>query len=124
MELKSGDTIRFVATHLDYKKESPDRIQQVKTINAEFVRKDYPTILAGDLNATPESKSISILKKYWTNSYGEKPEPTHSSSNPTHTIDYIMYQPAEQWEVLEHKVICDAIASDHCVVFTELVLKN
>lgn len=122
IELKSGDTIRFVATHLDHKNDSPDRINQVKTINNEFVKKDYPAILAGDLNATPESETISILKKYWMDSFSDQPEPTYSSDNPRKKIDYIMYRPAEKWEVVENKVICDKVASDHCVVLSVLRL--
>lgn len=123
-ELTNGDTIRFVATHLDYKEKSPDRIKQVKTINTEFAKQDYPTILAGDLNATPESKSISILKKYWTDSFGDNPEPTYSSDNPTKKIDYVLFRPAEKWEVIENRVICDEVASDHCVVLSVLRLKK
>jgi endonuclease/exonuclease/phosphatase family metal-dependent hydrolase len=122
IQLESGDTIRFVATHLDYKKESPDRISQVQKINSEFVKSDYPTILAGDLNATPESKSISILKEFWQDSFGDKPEPTYSSKDPQKKIDYIMYRPENRWEVIENKVICDAIATDHCVVLSVLKL--
>ena len=122
-QLHGGDTIRFVATHLDYKEISPDRIKQVETINKEFVQKDYPTILAGDLNATPDSKSIAILNKFWTDSFGSQHEPTYSSKNPEKKIDYIMYRPAEKWEVIENKVICDEVASDHCVVLSVLKLK-
>lgn len=122
--LESGDTIRFVATHLDHKNDSPDRINQVKTINKKFVLNDYPTILAGDLNDTPESEALSILKTYWTDSFGDDPEPTYSSDNPRKKIDYIMFRPAEKWEVIENKVICDKVASDHCVVLSVLQLKK
>lgn len=122
IELESGDTIRFVATHLDYKKESPDRISQVQKINSEFVKNDYPTILAGDLNATPKSKSISILKEFWGDSFGDHPEPTYSSKDPQKKIDYIMFRPTKFWEVIENKVICDEIATDHCVVLSVLKL--
>lgn len=124
VELESGDTIRFVATHLDHKNDSPDRINQVKTINKKFVQNDYPTILAGDLNDKPESKALSILKTYWTDSFGDKPEPTYSSDDPRKKIDYIMYRPVEKWEVIENKVICDEVASDHCVVLSVLRLKK
>lgn len=124
VELASGDTIRFVGTHLDHKNDSPDRINQVKTINKTFVKNDYPTILAGDLNDTPESKAIAILNEFWTDSFGDKPEPTYSSDNPFKKIDYIMYRPANKWKVVENKVICDEVASDHCVILSVLKLKN
>jgi endonuclease/exonuclease/phosphatase family metal-dependent hydrolase len=122
VQLETGDTIRFVVTHLDHKNDSPDRINQVKTINKEYTKDDYPTILAGDLNATPESKSISILKANWEDSFGDNPQPTYSSKDPQKKIDYIMFRPAKNWQVVENRVICDKIATDHCVVLSVLKL--
>lgn len=124
VELESGDTIRFIGTHLEHQETSSDRIDQAQKINTVFANGKYPAILAGDLNATPESEPISILKKYWTDSFGDKPEPTYSSDNPRKKIDYIMYRPANNWEVIENKVICDKVASDHCVVLSVLKLKK
>lgn len=124
VELESGDTIRFIGTHLEHQKDNPDRISQVKEINKVFKNCKYPSILAGDLNATPESEPIAILQEYWTDSFGDKPEPTYSSKNPRRKIDYILFRPAERWDVIENKVICDEVASDHCAVLSVLKLKN
>jgi len=122
VELESGDTICFIGTHLEHQSNSTDRIDQVKKINEVFVHGNYPSILAGDLNATPESEPISILKKYWTDTFGDNPEPTYSSDEPRKKIDYIMFRPSEKWEVIENKVICDTVASDHCAVLSMLRL--
>ncbi len=122
VKLESGDTICFVGTHLEHQKNSSDRIDQVKKLNEVFANGKYPTILAGDLNATPESKPILILKEYWTDSFGNKPEPTYSSDNPQKKIDYILFRPKEVWEVIDNKVICDEVASDHCAVLSVLKL--
>lgn len=122
VELESGDTVSFIGTHLEHQKGNPDRIDQVKKINEVFAKGKYPSILAGDLNATPESEPILILKKYWTDSFGDIPEPTYSSNNPQRKIDYIMFRPAENWEVVENKVVCDEVASDHCAVLSVLKL--
>lgn len=122
VELEPGDTISFVGTHLEHQQNSNDRILQVQKINEVFLKNKYPTILAGDLNDTPESEAISILKKYWTDAAGENPEPTYSAQNPSKTIDYILYHPSARWKVKETKVICDTVASDHCAVFTVLQL--
>lgn len=124
VELESGDTICFVGTHLEHQKNSPDRIDQVNKLNAVFANNKYPTILAGDLNATPESNPITLLKKQWTDSFGSQAEPTYSSDNPQNKIDYIMFRPKENWEVIENKVICDKVASDHCAVLSVLRLKK
>lgn len=122
VELESGDTISFIGTHLEHQQNSNDRILQVQKINEVFLNNKYPTILAGDLNDTPESEAISILKNYWTDAAGENPEPTYSAQNPQKTIDYILYHPSGQWKVIETKIICDTIASDHCAVFSVLQL--
>jgi endonuclease/exonuclease/phosphatase family metal-dependent hydrolase len=123
VQIDSGDTISFIGTHLEHQKDSKDRIDQVKKINAVFKNQEHPSILAGDLNATPESKPIEILKKYWTDSTPEN-TPTYPSNNPREKIDYILFQPAEKWQVIESRVICDEVASDHCAVLSVLKLKN
>jgi len=122
VELESGDTICFVGTHLEHQKNNPDRIDQTKKLNEVFCSNKYPTILAGDLNDTPESEPISILKQCWTSSSGNNPEPTFSSENPRQKIDYIMYRPVNNWKVIETQVICDSIASDHCALLSVLEL--
>ena len=118
--LKSGDTIRFVGTHLDHTGEA-DRITQTRELNQFLVRDDRPSILAGDLNATPDSESMAILFKYWTKSFVED-EPTIPSTNPQSKIDYILYRPASRWRVLDTQVIDERIASDHLPILTVLEL--
>ncbi len=122
VELKSGDTIAFIGTHLEHQQTSTDRIDQVKKINEVFVSNHYPSILAGDLNATPESEAISILKELWIDASGVGK--TYPSDNPRVKIDYIMYRPSEKWELIETKVICDKVASDHCAVLSVLRIKK
>lgn len=118
MQLATGDTIRFIGTHLEHQQNSNDRIGQVKKIIEKFAGCPFPTILAGDLNDVPDSKPISMLKKYWTDSAEYNPDPTYSSEKPEKKIDYILYRPANRWEVIETRVVCDSIASDHCAVLS------
>ena len=122
VELPSGDTICFVGTHLEHQHNNPDRIDQTQKLNAVFAKNKFPTILAGDLNDTPESDPIQILKKYWTDASGDNSQPTFSSVNPQRKIDYVFYRPANQWQVVESRVICDKVASDHCALLTVLQL--
>jgi len=124
VQLQWGDTIQFIGTHLEHQQNSSDRIGQVKKIVTKFADCPYPTILAGDLNDVPDSEAISILKKDWAESFGNSPQPTYSSDNPERKIDYIFYRPVQRWTVIENKVICDTIASDHCAVFSVLHLNR
>jgi endonuclease/exonuclease/phosphatase family metal-dependent hydrolase len=120
VELESGDTICFIGTHLEHQRGSTDRTDQVNEINRVFLQNKYPTILAGDLNDTPESETISILKTHWKDSAGEDTGFTYPSDNPRIRIDYILFRPENRWKVLDYQVICDSIASDHCAVLSVL----
>jgi len=121
--LPSKDTISFIGTHLDHLKVDTNKIMQAIEINKVFSNNKYPTILAGDLNAEPNSNTMNILESYWTASYDKtNPQSTFSSENPTQKIDYVLFYPKHKWKVLETKVICDTIASDHCAYLVTLQL--
>jgi len=121
--LPSGDTIRFMGTHLDHLKDSPERIEQVMQLNRALLDENYPTILAGDLNDIPGSEAINILESHWGASYlPSNPVPTFPSHAPEKKIDYVFYYPKDRWKVVERKVLCDTIASDHCSVLVVLEL--
>ncbi|MEM9141810.1 MAG: endonuclease/exonuclease/phosphatase family protein [Bacteroidota bacterium] len=121
--LKSGDTIRFVGTHLDHTREETDRINQARQLNALFAENDRPTIMAGDLNATPDSETMKILFQHWAPSLTDF-APTAPSDNPKAKIDYILFRPQKSWRVLETKVICNDRATDHCAVLGVLELRE
>ncbi len=123
--LKSGDTISFIGTHLDHLKEDTDRVSQATAINKAFSDNKYPTILTGDLNDTPNSKTINILESFWKASYDKSnPLLTFPSDKPIKKIDYVMYYPKSKWKVLSKETICDTIASDHCAYLVTLELQK
>ena len=119
--LPGGDTLSFIGTHLDHIRDETDRIAQASMLNALFAQRDMPTVLSGDLNARPESTVMSILFEEWKESDPEH-APTSPSMAPRGKIDYILYRPANRWRVIESRVICDTIASDHCAVLSVLKL--
>ena len=121
--LESNDTIRFIGTHLDHIANSPDRPAQARKINSLLQNDKIPTILAGDLNDIPGSETINIFEEQWTSTYDKAaPAFTFPSHAPDRKIDYIMYSPENRWKVIEKKVICDALASDHCAYLVVLEL--
>lgn len=120
--LPSKDTIAFVGTHFAHEGEA-GRVLQAQKLNDVFSQNNYPTVLAGDLNAVPGSEPINILEEMWTTSYDkENPEYTFPSENPRVKIDYVMFYPKNRWRFLERKVIKDTIASDHCAYLVTLEL--
>jgi endonuclease/exonuclease/phosphatase family metal-dependent hydrolase len=121
--LPSMDTISFIGTHLDHLRDESNRIQQAKEINEVFSKNQHPTILAGDLNAEPESQTMKILGQMWTPSYLDREmQFTYSSEKPVKKIDYVLFAPANRWRVIETRAICDKIASDHCSYLAVLEL--
>lgn len=121
--LPSGDTIRLVGTHLDHQRDSTERIEQVKELNRRYLDENIPTILAGDINDIPGSETLNILQSRWGTSYNPNdPIPTFPSHAPEKKIDYVMFYPKERWKVVESKVLCDKVASDHCAVLVVLEL--
>lgn len=121
---QNGKPLRFISTHFQHNLPA-DRIEEAKAINGHFtLDSDIPTILAGDMNATPEAEPIQILQKQWTNAIDDKATPSAPATKPRSRIDYIFYRPAADFEVIETKVIDESLASDHRPVFAILKWKQ
>jgi len=113
---KSGKPLRFISTHFQHNVPE-DRVAEAKAINTLFANDDetMPTILAGDMNATPESEPVQILNEKWTNAIDADVSPSVPSSQPRTRIDYVFYRGASL-KMLESSVIAEPMASDHCPV--------
>ena len=121
--LKSGDTISFIGTHLDHLKDETDKIMQANAIIDSLGNTKLPTLIVGDLNATPDSKTIKILtKKFKKPNHKKAFEGTYpSKTKPTICIDHILFNMAKKWKVLDYEIVCENYASDHCIVVATLV---
>ncbi len=115
--------LRFISTHFQHIVPA-DRVAEAKAINALFASDDgsLPTILAGDMNAVPDSEPIQILLEKWTNATDDPPSPSSPSIKPKSRIDYIFYRPATRFRVTAVTVIDEAMASDHRPVLAEFEL--
>jgi endonuclease/exonuclease/phosphatase family metal-dependent hydrolase len=120
-----GKPLRFISTHFQHSAFEEDRIAEAGAINKLFAGKDdnIPTILAGDMNAKPDSPPMTILHKRWTNAIDKDATFSSPSYGPKYRIDYILYRPAPAFRVIETKVIDERMASDHFPVFAILELK-
>ncbi|MDA0588736.1 MAG: endonuclease/exonuclease/phosphatase family protein [Planctomycetota bacterium] len=109
-----GKPFRFVSTHFQHN-IAEDRLAEAKAINEHFAGEDdaMPTILAGDMNATPDSEPIKTLLTRWSNATDEPAAPSAPSINPKSRIDYIFYRAAPHLKLTHAEVIADEIASDH-----------
>ena len=113
----------FLCTHLDYRPEDHERKASIDVIEKIVARHpDVPTILVGDLNASPDSEVMQTFVKHWTRSNLE-PLSTFPSRKPEKQIDYILVRPADRWELIETRVLEEAVASDHRGLIAVLRLK-
>lgn len=103
----------LLATHFDFRRDERERLESAKVINELAAKHDsLPALLAGDLNATPESKTLELLAMQWKRANAE-PLPTIPVKEPKQQIDFILYRPQNRWKVIEVKVLDEAVASDH-----------
>jgi endonuclease/exonuclease/phosphatase family metal-dependent hydrolase len=115
-------TLLLLATHLDHRRADRERIASAQWINQHITDgDDRPAVLAGDLNATPDSPTLGEFEKIWTRANNEI-LPTFPVTQPTRQIDYILFQPADRWRVVQVYVLEEAVASDHRAIFAELEL--
>ncbi len=115
-----GEPLLFLATHLDYRPDDAERLASVKKIEAILAaRKDQPAILAGDLNASPDSQVMAEFAKTWKRANAEDLA-TYPAAKPEKQIDYILVRPASRWQVVETRVLDEAVASDHRPVLAVL----
>jgi endonuclease/exonuclease/phosphatase family metal-dependent hydrolase len=109
----------FFATHLDYRSDNRERLASAEKINELAV--EHPSILAGDLNDTPDSEVLKLFRAQWKPT-SDMELPTFPAESPRRQIDFILVRPADRWRVVETKAIDEAVASDHRAIFSVLEL--
>ncbi len=114
-----GKPLRFGTTHLDHADQAI-RLEQAQQIASSLATLSQPSIIAGDFNASPESKEIIELSKAITFAKSERPTPSFPAERPTKQIDYIGFASlqtksasAAQFRVVSFEVLDQPSASDH-----------
>lgn len=125
LEIEGRDELlTFICTHLDHRPNESERLASADAIRQEInSMESRPMILAGDLNATPESAVLISFRKDWMIS-NDDPLPTIPVDKPKRQIDYVLVRPAQRWKVIETRVLDEAIASDHRAIFSVLELHS
>lgn len=108
-----GPLLQFTSTHLDQGRDPENRLAQARYLNDVLVRDEaQPTVLAGDMNARPDTEVMAILETRWTNWASDR-SPTVPQGRPRSRGDYVLYRPMEGWRMVESRVIDETVASDH-----------
>ncbi|QDT33270.1 endonuclease/exonuclease/phosphatase family protein [Thalassoglobus polymorphus] len=120
---KPNQSLLLFATHLDFRADERERLASAKFINELIAdHAQHPALLAGDLNATPDSETLKLFERKWTRT-NEVPMATVPVNQPRRQIDFILHRPANRWKVVEFKVLDEAVASDHRAIFAVLELQ-
>lgn len=117
-EINGKDTITFACTHLDYFAEDT-RFVQIQMITEALSKSPYPTILGGDFNARPDSKTIRKGMADWKLLTDN--DLTFPSDKPSIKIDYLWGDPESDWRIVRTQAV-QSLLSDHLPVVTELEL--
>lgn len=119
LDLGDKTEIVLISTHLSTSREKRlESIEPIEKIVKNY--KDLPLVLAGDLNAVPESNLLFELGKKMKNATVDLK--TSPADNPKRQIDYILYATKDQWSVESSRVLDEKIASDHRPVISVLKL--
>lgn len=120
LEMPDGEVLTFACTHLEVS-SSRCRVEQAEFVN-DYLEDRSPAILAGDMNAEPDSPEMKFLRKDWkdlTNRVKTYPVPEAKTK-----IDYIYAKPAGNVELLGTSVVGDIMFSDHFPVVSDIVLRH
>lgn len=118
-----GETIAFMATHLDYRPDPAERLSnvgQIKSVAAEHA--GQLTIVAGDFNDHPQGEVHRVMKEMFLDAWergGTGDGFTYSSIQPKSRIDYVYFRPVDGWQVTHAEVLISQ-ASDHSPLLVEL----
>ena len=116
-----GHPLTFVTTHLHH--INPEfRNRQATRLNELFGPSAEPVILAGDLNAPPESQPLRILAGTWLDTTVNPSSSTFPAGKPTKRIDFILTHPREGFRVIHEEVPAEKVASDHRPLLVEVEL--
>jgi endonuclease/exonuclease/phosphatase family metal-dependent hydrolase len=116
----TGREIVFVGIH--FYRTAAERWSQASRVLEIFAAEEAPVILAGDFNSQPDSEVIRGLAEVWTIPGKGADRMTFPSYAPEREIDFIMYRPAERFEVIRQEVLEEPVASDHRPVLIELAV--
>ena len=119
IELPGGEVITFVNTHLEVQ-TAQMRIEQVKFIEKYLEGRKNQLFLAGDMNATPDSKEMGMLRENWADLTDKVF--TYHTAKPEIKIDYIYSKPEKNVELVNTVVKEDVKLSDHFPVISTIVL--
>ncbi len=112
----------FVGIHLY--RTGEERLAQAERLVEIFAAETRPVLLVGDFNSQPGDPVLDLLGRHWH--MPAKPADAHftfPADVPDHEIDFVLYRPAQRFQLLEYRVVDERLASDHRPVLAVLVIE-
>lgn len=103
-----GDTLVFISTHFDHQGQA-SREAAARAVNELFGRTEHPVVLAGDLNAEPQSETLALLRQHWVDT-GQQVRVENPQER---QIDHVLYRPPGRWRTVAVHIVPDTVSSDH-----------
>jgi endonuclease/exonuclease/phosphatase family metal-dependent hydrolase len=120
VQLPDGDELILCSIHFYATEE--ERLAQAETVVELYRDLETPMILAGDFNSRPGSVVMELIEGHWVNTDKGEDRFTMSATNPRSEIDFILYRPADRFEVVSIDVLDEPVISDHRPVLMVLRL--
>lgn len=111
----NGQKLYFACTHFDT--VEANRLLQAQAVADTVANYTLPFVIGGDMNATPSSSAINILRsKLYTGC--TSCQFTASAVAPSKTIDYVLFNEAalQQYYIKDYTAINEPLVSDHLPV--------
>jgi len=115
-----GRVVSVVGIHLVRTPE--ERLAEADTLTSILSERSHPVILAGDFNSRSGDVVLQRLTRDWRVLPKTGERFTFPSGVPDREIDFIMLRPSEAFEIIEHRVVEEAVASDHRPILAVLRL--
>ena len=114
-----GRPVSVVGIHLYRTPE--ERLAQARALVDELDDVGHPVVLAGDFNSRRGDLVLRhLLERDWLVVDKDGPSNTYPADEPAREIDFVMLRPSSAFEIVEHRVLNEAVASDHRPLFAEL----
>ncbi len=117
----SGKELVFAGIHF-YRTEE-ERMAQARALSDILADETGIVVLAGDFNSLPESPVMNFLDTDFEIVQKRGPAYTFPADDPVREIDFMFVRPDSSFEVLEHRVMGERVASDHRPIFLVLEIR-
>lgn len=121
VKLPDGRDFVFASTHLDHIANENRELQSREILKSLKSYQKYPIVLGGDFNMNQSNDVWNTLKLIFNVPCTMCP-PTHSATNPTTSIDYLVLNTVakSEFSVKSYNTYTEPYASDHLPVVMEI----